>query len=899
MRKLNAVLLLCLALLFGSNVQAQTNSGVNNAELNGNYAFMFSGVTGNSGGSSVFATVGRFTADGSGNITSGELDANGVALGAVLTAQAFTGTYSIGADNRGVMTLNIPGGAKFAFAMTANGNAQFIEFDASGGAGTIGSGKIEKSDTSGYSAAAISGDYAFGADGFDDSNNRAAIAGRFTSNGAGALTNEAADINAYGTTSSMTFSSANYTVSDTATGRGTINFAFSIGGSPFNLNFVFYVVNAGKLFAMESDPVSASTPLLNGVVLRQQTPAGGFSNALLNGGMVIYMTGFTFCGNGSGRASDALAGLLTFDGNGALDAAFDENCGGLSNSVSGLTGTYSVASNGRTSIAVANGAVAYLVSANQVFLFATDSSIVSGFGEPQAAVSFTSSALNGNYAGVAATPASFGVQVFSGEFTANGASPTGNMTGTEDIGASSGPVSGAAFQAAYSVASSPTNGRGTMTVSSGTGGNAVIYMISASTFVAVSLNDPNPAVLLFELSPTSSPSVTLSTLSLNPTTVTGGDSSTGTVTLSGPAPSGGAQVALSSSDTSVATVPSSVTVAAGATSATFTVSTNAVSASTTVAISAIYAGVTKTASLTVNPAPPPTLTSLTLSPTSVTGGDSSTGTVTLSGPAPSGGAQVALSSSDTLVATVPSSVTVAAGATSATFTVRTSAVTASATVTISASYAAVTKTASLTVNPAPPPTPTLTSLTLSPTSVIGGRSSTGTVALSGPAPSGGAQVALSSSDTSVATVPSSVTVAAGATSATFTVRTSAVSESTTVTISATFAGVTKTASLTVNPAPPPPPTLSSLTLNPSTVIGGVQSSTGRVTLSAPAPAGGVTVILSSNSGTASVPSSVFIPAGATSATFTVNTSIVLISTSANISATYNGTTRTATLTVLL
>src|SRR5947207_77735 len=701
MRKLNAVLLLCLALLFGSNVQAQTNSGVNNAELNGNYAFMFSGVTGNSGGSSVFATVGRFTADGSGNITSGELDANGVALGAVLTSQAFTGTYSIGADNRGVMTLNIPGGARFAFAMTANGNAQFIEFDASGGAGTIGSGKIEKSDTSGYSAAAISGDYAFGADGFDDSNNRAAIAGRFTSNGAGALTNEAADINAYGTTSSMTFSSANYTVSDTATGRGTINFAFSIGGSPFNLNFVFYVVNAGKLFAMESDPVSASTPLLNGVVLRQQTPAGGFSNALLNGGMVIYMTGFTFCGNGSGRASDALAGLLTFDGNGALDAAFDENCGGLSNSVSGLTGTYSVASNGRTSIAVANGAVAYLVSANQVFLFATDSSIVSGFGEPQAAVSFTSSALNGNYAGVAATPASFGVQVFSGEFTANGASPTGNMTGTEDIGASSGPVSGAAFQAAYSVASSPTNGRGTMTVSSGTGGNAVIYMISASTFVAVSLNDPNPAVLLFELSPTSSPSVTLSTLSLNPTTVTGGDSSTGTVTLSGPAPSGGEQVALSSSNPSVATVPYSRTVAAGATSATFTVSTSTVTASTTVMISASYAG------------------------------------------------------------------------------------------------------------------------------------------------------------------------------------------------------VTKAASLTVNPVPPPPPALSSLTLNPSTVIGGVQSSTGRVTLSAPAPAGGVTVILSSNSGTASVPSSVFIPAGATSATFTVNTSIVLISTSANISATYNGTTRTATLTVLL
>src|SRR5437879_819350 len=587
--------------------------------------------------------------------------------------------------------------------MTANGNAQFIEFEASGGTGTIGSGTMEKADASAYNAAAISGDYAFGAAGFDDANNRAAIAGRFTSNGAGALTNEAGDVNAYGTTYSMTFSSANYSVSDTSTGRGTLNFSFSIGGSPFSLNYAFYFVNAGKLFVMGTDPVSASTPLLNGVVLRQQIPAGGFSNAALNGGMVIYLTGFTFCGNGSARSSDALAGLSTTDGNGALDAAFDENCSGLSNSVSGLTGTYNVASNGRTSIAVANGAVAYLVSPNQAFLFATDSSIVSGFGEPQAAVSFTNSALNGNYAGVATTPASFGVQVFSGEFTADGGSPAGNITGTEDIGASSGPVSGAAFQATYSVASSPANGRGTMTVSSGTGGNAVIYMISASTFVAVSLNDPNPAVLLFELSPTSSPSVTLSTLSLNPTTVTGGDSSTGTVTLSGPAPSGGAQATLSSSDTSVATVPSSVTIAAGSTSATFTVSTSAVTAPTKIGRASSREGVTNTAWATVQPVLPTSLmlTSLTLIPTSVIGGSSSNGTVTLSGPAPSGGTQVALSSSDTSVATVPSSVTIAAAATSATFTVSTSAVTAPTTVAISATYAGVTKTASLTVNPEP------------------------------------------------------------------------------------------------------------------------------------------------------------------------------------------------------
>ncbi len=93
---------------------------------------------------------------------------------------------------------------------------------------------------------------------------------------------------------------------------------------------------------------------------------------------------------------------------------------------------------------------------------------------------------------------------------------------------------------------------------------------------------------------------TLSARALNPTSVNGGSSSTGTVTLSGPAPSGGAVVNLSSS-ASAATVPSSVTVIAGYSSGTFTVNTSTVTASTPATITASYAGVSKTASLTVMP----------------------------------------------------------------------------------------------------------------------------------------------------------------------------------------------------------------------------------------------------------------------------------------------------------
>jgi hypothetical protein len=511
MSKLNPLAIACFGLVFLLTGCGQGNSPVstpgggttsNIAELSGNYAFTFNGITGGPGYSVVFAAVGRFTADGAGNLTNGEVDTNGIGAGAVLTAQTFTGTYSIGADHRGVMSMNIPGGAKLAFAMMANGNAQFVEIDAVGGTGTIGSGTIEKVDTSTYNTASISGDYAFGVAGLDANNNRVALVGRFTSNGAGVLSNGAADANDSGGSNPATVTTANYAVSDTSTGRGSISLGLMIGTAAKNLNFVFYIVNADKLFAMESDAVAGTTPLMNGAVNRQQIPGGGFNNASFNGNMVIYLTGLSVCSKGSGLAPNVFLGLLNADGNGALNLTYDRNCGGLPSSSAAEVGTFNVASNGRTSI-LAGGApgVAYLTSTNSAFILGSDSSVLFGFGESQTAASFTNGQMQGGYAGLASNPVTFGVTAFSGEFSADGASPTGSMTGFEDIGAPSGSISGVKFQATYSLPASSTNGRGTMTVKSGPGGNAVVYLISATKFVAVSTADPNPAVMIFEQGP--------------------------------------------------------------------------------------------------------------------------------------------------------------------------------------------------------------------------------------------------------------------------------------------------------------------------------------------------------------------------------------------------------------
>jgi hypothetical protein len=112
------------------------------------------------------------------------------------------------------------------------------------------------------------------------------------------------------------------------------------------------------------------------------------------------------------------------------------------------------------------------------------------------------------------------------------------------------------------------------------------------------LPTPTPTPL-----PTATPTPTpvlpvLSSLTLNPTSVNGGDSSTCTVTLSGAAPAGGAVVSLAS-DSTLAVITPSVTVAGGATSVSVTVITNRAKASTSVTISGAYGGQTRSAQLMV------------------------------------------------------------------------------------------------------------------------------------------------------------------------------------------------------------------------------------------------------------------------------------------------------------
>jgi len=369
-------------------------------------------------------------------------------------------------------------------------------------------------------------------------------------------------------------------------------------------------------------------------------------------------------------------------------------------------------------------------------------------------------------------------------------------------------------------------------------------------------------------------------IAVSPTAVIGGTGATGTVTLAAPAPWTGLLVPLSV-DSSSATVPTTVTVAGGASTATFPVTTVGVASQSTVVVKAGAGTGQMAATLTINPAE---LTALTLDPSSVGGGETATGTVTLSGPAGPSGTTVSLVSSSPS-ATVPSTAIVPAGQSSGTFTIATKPVATSGTATITATLGGKSLTKTLTIG-----TASLALVSANPSSVTGGTSSTGMVNLSAKVFSGSFIVTLSSSDTSVS-VPKSVTVPAGSDSASFVIATKAVSTQKTVTLTAKNGTTSKTVTIAVGP-----PTIKSLSLSPSTIAPG-GSSTGTVTLSGPAPTGGIVVILASTPSGVTMPSTVKIAAGQTAGTFSITSNKSIALGPVTISATVGISTQTSTLTI--
>lgn len=368
-------------------------------------------------------------------------------------------------------------------------------------------------------------------------------------------------------------------------------------------------------------------------------------------------------------------------------------------------------------------------------------------------------------------------------------------------------------------------------------------------------------------------------VSVNPSGVRGGQSVTGTVTLNASAPSGGRVVNLSVS-TGSAAVPASVTVLSGKSSATFTITTTAVNDDVTATVTASSGLIVRSAQFTIAPA---LLSSLTLNPTKIGGGGTGSGVVKISNAAPAGGLAINLSSESGWVL-LPDQVVVPAGATQVTFTYGSLPTSLTRSAVIVASRGAVVKSATVQVMKM------LTKVTLSPTSVKGGASSQATLTLGFSAPVGGLAVTVNS-DSGAASTLGTVVVPAGAKSVKFTVGTAGVSSTQVALITVSLGENVVSAGLTIKP-----PSLTSVSLSPSSVVGG-NGSVGTVRLDGAAPEGGLTIALSSTNANAIVPAFVVIPGGATSVTFEITTLTVTSRVSASIKATQGSIVKSASLTV--
>jgi hypothetical protein len=185
----------------------------------------------------------------------------------------------------------------------------------------------------------------------------------------------------------------------------------------------------------------------------------------------------------------------------------------------------------------------------------------------------------------------------------------------------------------------------------------------------------------------------------------------------------------------------------------------------------------------------------------------------------------------------------------------------------------------------------LASIVLSSSTVSGGTPVTGVLTLTVAAPTGGAVVTLVSSS-AAAVVPASVTIPAGSNTFSFPITTTAVAASTTIT--ATYATASQAATLTTTVVTAA--ALQSVFLSTGVSIAGVPVQ-GTITLTSPAPSGGLTVALASSSPLATVPATVVIPSGDTFQTFPIDIGASLTTSATTITATYAGVARTAALTI--
>jgi hypothetical protein len=388
-------------------------SGVNNGNLQGTYVCKTNGYGDKDG--SAWASVSSMVANGSGSLTSGIWDTNGQDFTTPQTG-TLTGTYSIGADNNGVMTTTsvVTSGGTGSISITwavALTNAtspaqefQMVETDDVGtnASGMHSTGVCYLATTSAFTSSTLaSNSFVLSITGENGSGAGRAIAGRFTLGSSGSVSAGYVDTAKAGqsTLSSGAVTGGSYGTPNSTTGRATLSLTSSGGTN----NFVLYLIDANRGFILQTDTGGAQA----GQVRKQQQSSYSISN--LTGNAVLYIQGIFYGSSGSTTATGYYSEIYHVSGNSSgvtVNQSYLDANGtyyvGLSNGGPSPV-SFDSGNPGRVTVNGAN--VLYLYDNGSGFELDAGSSgigtlsypIESGVMEPQTQTTFTDAAVAGDY----------------------------------------------------------------------------------------------------------------------------------------------------------------------------------------------------------------------------------------------------------------------------------------------------------------------------------------------------------------------------------------------------------------------------------------------------------------------------------------------------------------------
>jgi hypothetical protein len=461
-----------LSITINAAVGACSSSG-NNSVLLGQYAFSLRGYN----GSGFIAVVGSFTADGSGNVTAGEADTNGVLGAQYGNIIPSASSYSVGPDNRGCATLATPFGTfhtRFAVGNLYDGAVtagRIMEFDPPGSSAYIAAGPILQQNEIAF-LSPLTGSYELQTAGWDSSTSGRYACVGIVSGASNKFSYLQQDCNDDGTvTNTVNVSTSEntqvntYSAADT-NGRGTGIHSVGQGTS----TFTFYWVSTTQLLIVNSDP----SPTFSGVWQQENVPSGssGFNQASFRGNVAFYSTGL------SGASGDVAIATETADGVSTVTSHLYRDVGGAFQN-SSPDCTYSIIAIGRLTLTgaacEANPPISYMNAFNTAFVLGTDPAVELGAFEPQAA-GISNPSLAGTYYLGTSEIVSQAAEAQVGVLTLTA---TGLVTSTTDTASTLTQVAGTPGSDTYTV-----NADGTISTGS-SGGATVGVAISGTRFVII------------------------------------------------------------------------------------------------------------------------------------------------------------------------------------------------------------------------------------------------------------------------------------------------------------------------------------------------------------------------------------------------------------------------------